>query len=139
MINHKQNTEYEGKIKEAMKERQNTLQYKRQDTIESLSVEVAALGIFDALKTSDIKKLVTKIVEKQPIDVEYNVLKLEVIQQAMALNQTKKDNKTTSNTKVIDVLPLLKLRERALQRGKHPYELLSTKGFIKNCLEEFYN
>ena len=44
MINHKQNTEYEGKIK-AMKERQNTLQYKRQDTIDSLSVEVASLGI----------------------------------------------------------------------------------------------
>ncbi len=45
MINHKQNTEYEGKIKVAMKERQNTLQYKRQDTIESLSIEVASLGI----------------------------------------------------------------------------------------------
>ena len=45
MINHKQNTEYEGKIKAAMKERQNTLQYKRQDTIESLSIEVASLGI----------------------------------------------------------------------------------------------
>ena len=28
-----------------MKERQNTLQYKRQDTIDSLSVEVASLGI----------------------------------------------------------------------------------------------
>ena len=45
MINHKQNTEYEGKIKATMKERQNTLQYKRQDTIESLSIEVASLGI----------------------------------------------------------------------------------------------
>ena len=45
MINHKQNTEYEGKIKATMKERQNTLQYKRQDTIDSLSVEVASLGI----------------------------------------------------------------------------------------------
>lgn len=80
MMNHKQNTEYDGKIKEAMKERQNTLQYKRQDTIESLSVEVATLGIFDMLGTNDIKKLITKVVENKPIGTEYNSLKLEGIQ-----------------------------------------------------------
>lgn len=85
MIDHKQYTEYEGKVKVAMKERQNTLQYKRQDTIESLSVEVASLGIFDALNTNDIRKLITKVVENKPIDSEYNTLKLESIQQVMAL------------------------------------------------------
>ena len=89
MIDHKQNTEYEGKIKAAMKERQNTLQYKRKDMIDSLSVEVAALGIFDALGALGMRKLVTKVVQSHPIDTEYNNLKLEVLQQAMNLNQTK--------------------------------------------------
>src|SRR5699024_7925038 len=63
MLNHKRNTEIAGRIQEAFKERQNRIEYKRQDMIENLSVEVAALGIFDSLKENDIKKLVQKIVE----------------------------------------------------------------------------
>ncbi|HJV15933.1 MAG TPA: ATP-binding protein, partial [Bacillales bacterium] len=82
MINHKQNTEYEGKIQEAMKERQNTLGYKRQDMIESLTLEVASLGIFDNLEINDIKRIITKIVENNPIDTSLNVLKTDSIQQA---------------------------------------------------------
>lgn len=55
MLNHKRNTEMTGRIQEAFKERQNTIEYKRQDMIGNLSVEVAALGIFDSLKENDIK------------------------------------------------------------------------------------
>lgn len=138
MINHKQNTEYEGKIQAAMKERQNTLQYKRQDTIESLSVEVASLGIFDALNANDIRKLITKVVENKPIDSDYNTLKLESIQQVMALNEKKKVHKSKKSIKNVNLLPLLKLREQALQKKKHSYELLTVNGYVKNPLEEFY-
>lgn len=138
MINHKQNTEYEGKIQAAMKERQNTLQYKRQDPIESLSVEVASLGIFDALHTNDIRKLITKVVENKPIDSDYNTLKLESIQQVMALNEKKKVHKSKKSIKNVNFLPLLKLREQALQKKKHSYELLTVNGYVKNPLEEFY-
>ncbi|MFA2811724.1 ATP-binding protein [Bacillus mycoides] len=138
MINHRQNTEYEGKIKAAMKERQNTLQYKRQDTIGILSVEVASLGIFDALNASDIRKLITKVVENKPIDSDYNILKLESIQQVMALNEKKKEQKSKKLIKNVDLLPLLKLREQALQKKKHSYELLKVNGYVKNPLEEFY-
>lgn len=138
MINHKQNTEYEGKIQAAMKERQNTLQYKRQDTIESLSVEVASLGIFDALHANDIRKLITKVVENKPIDSDYNTLKLESIQQVMALNEKKKVHKSKKSIKNVNFLPLLKLREQALQKKKHSYELLTVNGYVKNPLEEFY-
>lgn len=138
MINHKQNTEYEGEIKAAMKERQNTLQYKRQDTIESLSVEVASLGIFDALKANDIRKLITKVVENKPIDSDYNTLKLESIQQVIALNEKKKEQKSKKSIRNVNLLPLLKLREQALQKNKHSYELLTVNGYVKNPLEEFY-
>lgn len=138
MINHKQNTEYEGKIKAAMKERQNTLQYKRQDTIESLSIEVASLGIFDALDANDILKLITKVVENKSIDSDYNTLKLESIQQVIALNEKKKEQKFKNSIRNVKLLPLLKSREQAIQKKKHSYELLAANGYMRNPLEEFY-
>ncbi|PEO42217.1 transcriptional antiterminator [Bacillus pseudomycoides] len=138
MINHKQNTEYEGKIKEAMKERQNTLQYKRQDTIGSLSVEVASLGIFDALNLNDIRMLVTKVVENQMIDSEFSLLKLEVVKQAIALNQKKKELKLRSVISDTNILPLLSISKKAKETKVHPYKLLKSSGYIKNIQLEFY-
>ncbi|MBG9692113.1 transcriptional antiterminator [Lysinibacillus sphaericus] len=136
MINHKKNTEYEGKVKEAMAERQNTLQYRRLEITENLSYEIASLGIFDTLNPNDIKKLVSKVVDNQPIESEYNNLKLEAIQNAMTLNQKKKDQKL-NHTNKDELLPLVRLRVKALERKKHPYELLKINGYIKPFLEEF--
>lgn len=138
MNNHKKNTEYEGKIKEAMKERQNTLQYKRIEITENLSYEIASLGIFDNLNPNDIRKLVSKVIDNQPIESEYNNLKLEAIQYAMTLNQRKKEQKVKS-TPNEELLPLLRLRAKAKERKKHPYEILKVNGYIKSYLEEFIN
>ncbi|MDA2195471.1 MULTISPECIES: ATP-binding protein [unclassified Bacillus cereus group] len=138
MLNHKRNTEVTGRIQEAFRERQNTIQYKRQDTIETLSVEVAALGIFDSLKDNDIKKLVQKIVGENPLDIDFHQLKSDVIQQAIALNQQKKEQKDKPKVKNAEVLPLLTLRKRALDKKQHPHELLKANGYIKNPLKEFY-
>lgn len=137
MINHKQNTEYEGKIKEAMKERQNTLGYKRQEMIESLTVDVASLGIFDNLELSDIKRIIIKNVENNPIDTDLNVLKTNSIQQAITINQQKKENKESKMQKG-ELLLLLTLRTAAIEKKQHPYDLLKLKGFIKSPLQEFY-
>ncbi|PFB81960.1 ATP-binding protein [Bacillus cereus] len=138
MINHKQNTEYEGKIKAAMKERQNTLQYKRQDTIESLSVEVASLGIFDALNASDIRKLATQVVENEPIGAGYNGLKCQVIQRAMDINQRRKQGESSIKDKKKELLTLIVLRNKALEKKQHPYNTLKKNSFIKHPLSEFY-
>ncbi|MEK4967571.1 ATP-binding protein [Cytobacillus sp. FSL R7-0696] len=138
MLNHKRNTEVTGRIQEAFRERQNTIQYKRQDTIETLSVEVAALDIFDSLKDNDIKKLVQKIVGENPLDIDFHQLKSDVIQQAIALNQQKKEQKDKPKVKNAEVLPLLTLRKRALDKKQHPHELLKANGYIKNPLKEFY-
>ncbi|MEC0665820.1 ATP-binding protein [Priestia flexa] len=138
MLNHKRNTEVTGRIQEAFRERQNTIQYKRQDTIETLSVEVAALGIFDSLKDNDIKKLVQKIVGENPLDIDFHQLKSDVIQQAIALNQQKKEQKDKPKVKNAEVLLLLTLRKRALDKKQHPHELLKENGYIKNPLKEFY-
>ncbi|WP_273130110.1 ATP-binding protein [Bacillus weihaiensis] len=137
MINHKKGTEYEGKIKDAMKERLNTLDYKRRDTIENLSIELAALGIFTALNAKDLRNLVTKAVEKYPVDIEYNQLKLDVIQQAMELNQ-KQLQKVVLKEKQTSNLPLLALREKALSKKKHPYDYLKQNNFISEPISELF-
>lgn len=138
MLNHKRSTELSGRIQEVFNERQNTLEFKRRDTIESIVVELATLGIFDSLKETDLKKIVQKIVEKQPIDTNYNVLKTEAIQQAIALNLQKKEQKNKPQSKNSNVLPLLELRKRALEKKQHPYELLKANDYIKSPLSEFY-
>lgn len=138
MLNHKRDTEISGRIKEAFKERQNTIDLKRKDIIESLSIEVAALGIFEHLSSQDIKTLSTKVVETYPIDVDVSKLKSEVIQKAIKLNEDKNSHKETAKLKNIETLPLLKLRNQALNKKVHPYDHLKDRGYIKTPIEEFY-
>lgn len=137
MQGHKQNTEYEGRIKEAMKERKNTLAYKRQELIEGLSGEVGAIGIFDALTVREIIKVTKKLVENMPIETDYNVLKAQLIPQLIELNQKVKEKKQPTVTSD-KVLLLLAARERALKQKKHPYEMLVKDNYIKNPMREFY-
>lgn len=137
MQSHKQNTEYEGRIKEAMKERKNTLTYKRQELIEGLSEEVAAIGIFDALTPSDIKENTKKLVENSPIETDYNLLKTQLIPNLIELNEKVKEKKV----KVVPsgkVLTLLDAREKALKQKKHVYEGLKEENYIKNPMVEFF-
>lgn len=136
MQSHKQSTEYEGRVKEAMKERQNTLAYKRQDLIEGLSGEVAAIGIFDALTSSEIMKATKKVVENFPIETDSNTLKAQLISNLIELNEKAKEKKV----KVVSankILPLLDIRECALKQKKHPYEGLVKNNYIKNPFIEF--
>ncbi|MCK1997439.1 ATP-binding protein [Psychrobacillus psychrodurans] len=138
MINHKRDTKLEGEIRKGFTERQNTLDYKRRDITESLSVEISALGIFDSLNVNDIRTLITKIVENNPINMEFNLLKTDAIQQAIILNQQKKMKKEPRVKKLL-LLPLLEIRTKALEKKNHPYEALLKSGYIKNPLYEFYN
>ena len=131
MQSHKQNTEYEGRIKEAMKERKNTLAYKRQELIAGLSEEVAAIGIFDVITPRDIKETTKKLVENSPIETDYNLLKTQLIPNLIELNEKAKVKKVQvvpSNK----VLPLLDARGKALKQKKHVYEILKNNGYIKN-------
>ncbi|MGJ7922802.1 hypothetical protein [Neobacillus sp. LXY-4] len=132
MMNHKRNTQYEGKIKAAMKERQDSLEFKRQDMFENLVVEVTTLGIFDAISAKEISKVINKIVQTNTIELEYNALKLQVIQMLLELNQREKNKEVVKLNKI---LPLLDLRNGALKQKKHPYESLLDKGYIKNYSE----
>ena len=137
MQSHKKSTEYEGRIKEAMKERKNTLAYKRQELIEGLSEEVAAIGIFDALTPSDIKEATKKLVENSSIETDYNLLKTQLIPNLIELNEKVKEKKVQA-VPSNKVLPLLDAREKALKQKKHPYEGLAKNSYIKNPITEFY-
>lgn len=102
-----------------------------------MSVEIAALGIFDSLDVNEIKELVKKIIENSPIETEFNFLKTNVIQQAITMNQQKRENKAPKIQRV-ELMPLIELRTKALDKKQHPYILLKESGYIKNPLQEFY-
>src|SRR5690625_2756104 len=137
-MNKKINTEIASSIHQEIKERKNKIKYKKKDTMENLFVEVAALGIFDRLRDNDIKKITQRIVEENSLDTDFHQLKSEAIQQAIALNQHKKEQDQKQVSKNINVLPLLTLREKALKKKQHPYELLKANGYIQNPLQEFF-
>lgn len=142
MLNHKEIVSYDGRVLSAMKERLNTLEFQRKDIVESLSLEIGALGIFSALSTKELKNIVENVVKNAPIDTEYNALKMLVIQQAIEQNQKKQDkiaqDKLGRKEKNNESHSLLSIRERAMKRNEHPYERLKKDGYILDPLIEFY-
>ncbi|MGE7114172.1 ATP-binding protein [Lysinibacillus sp. NPDC047702] len=131
MMNHKRNMQYEGKVKAAMKERQNTLAYKQQEMIESLSVEVVAMGIFSNISIKEVQAITRKIIEGYPIGTDYSVYKLSVVEELLKVSKINQSNNIEVNERI---LLLLKIRKNAINQKLHPYELLKKKGYIKNYI-----
>lgn len=138
MQKHQQNTAYEGRIKLAMKERQNTVIYKKKELVEGLSLEIAAIGIFDSLTSEKIIEETKKVIELAPLDTDENVLKAQLIPLLIELNQKEKE-KMKKSIKYSKVLPLLELRGKALKDKNHPYVLMQENNYIKNTIREFYS
>lgn len=138
MQKHQQNTAYEGRIKLAMKERQNTVIYKKKELVEGLSLEIAAIGIFDSLTSEKIIEETKKVIELAPLDTDENVLKAQLIPLLIELNQKEKE-KMKKSIKYSKVLPLLELRDKALKDKNHPYVLMQENNYIKNTIREFYS
>ncbi|WP_342545384.1 ATP-binding protein [Lysinibacillus sp. FSL K6-4013] len=134
MMNHKRNVQYEGKVKAAMKERQNTLEYKRLDLIESLTLEISAIGIFDNLTIEKIRKTVNKHVSQTPASIEESKIKSEIIAALIQMNSEVINKPAVVS---VNLLPLLKLREKSLKDKNHVYFALLKEGYIKNPQEEF--
>lgn len=136
MMNHKRNTQYEGKVKAAMRERQKTLEYKRQDMIESLSVEVFSIGIFNDFTLNVIQNEARKLLKNLHTDVEFSDIKTQLIQNLIELNR----QKDKSKKEIINAdksLKLLNLRKQAIDNKAHPYDAFLKKGFIKSVEMEF--
>lgn len=82
------------------------------------------------------------MVEYNPINTEYNALKMLVLQQAIEQNQKKLDkitqDKVIQKEKNNESLLLLNIRKNALKRNEHPYDSLKKKGYILDPVIEFY-
>ncbi len=89
-INYKKDIELIGRLEESFKERNNTIQLKRRNTVENLVMDLSIIGIFEELNNIDIKKLAEKLVEKVAVDEDYNLIKTMAIKTAMELNEKKK-------------------------------------------------
>lgn len=56
-INYKRDIELVGRLEESFKERNNTIELKRRNTVENLIMDLSSIGIFEELDNIDIKKL----------------------------------------------------------------------------------
>lgn len=137
--NYKKDIDLIGRLEESFKERNNTVELKRRNTVENLVIDLSSIGIFDELDNVEIKKLAKRLVEKFPVNEEYNSIKTKAVKLAMEINEKKKAGKeikeNTKNKKTSE--GLLDLYEKAKKNKKHPYELLKKEGYIKNPVEEF--
>jgi hypothetical protein len=135
MLQHKQGVDYEGKVRSALKERIDTVEYKQKDISERIAVELATAGLFSALMPSEIQITVKNIVDRNPIDTDYDDLKMECLG---VLSKRYKEKQQ----KVIEQAPaatLLAIYEQALKKKEHPYEVLKAKHYIKDPLVEFFH
>ncbi|KEH96795.1 transcriptional antiterminator [Clostridium botulinum C/D str. BKT12695] len=138
-INYKRDIELIGRLEESFKERNNTVELKRRNTVENLVMDLSSIGIFEELDNVQIKKIVEKLVKKVPIDEEYSSIKTMAIKLAMELNEKKKIDKKTKENKEAKKQSegLIALYEIAKKKKKHPYEILKKEGYIKNPIDEF--
>lgn len=138
-INYKRDIELIGRLEESFKERNNTIELKRRNTVENLVMDLSSIGIFEELDNIEIKKISERVVEKLPIDEEYNSIKTIVIKSAMELNEKKKlDKKIKANKESKNQNQgLVALYEIAIKNKEHPYDILKKNSYIKNPVEEF--
>ncbi|SHJ75229.1 AAA domain-containing protein [Clostridium cavendishii DSM 21758] len=135
-LNYKRNIELEGKIQELFKERKNTIELKRRNTVENLAIEISEIGILDELDNVEIRKQCEKIVEQLPVEEEYNNIKTKALKVLIDLNEKKKIDKDKKE-KYINQEGLIFLYEKAIKSEKHPYDVLKKEGYIKNPVDEF--
>lgn len=70
--------------------------------------------------------------------MDYNELKLLVINELIALNNQIKEEKTGTVKENSNLKVLVNLREKALKKKEHPYTLLKEGGYIKDVMNEMY-
>lgn len=135
--NYKSTMELNGKVQEVFKERKNTIELIRKSTVENLVLDLTSMDMFCNLSMIEIKELCEKIVEKAPINEEYNVLKISALKKTMELeeklNNSKKENENVKQSATC----LLELYELARKNKEHPYDMLKRNGYIKNPIDEF--
>lgn len=129
--------EISGRMEKIYEERKNDLELKRKNRTENLLIELKSLNIFQMLSDKDLISIVSKEVEKNPLDIGFDELKGLCIKNAMYKN----DQMNIKNTKkglvnLTNKDSLLKLYDAAINNKKHPYELLQRKGYIKNPMDD---
>ncbi|WP_342442003.1 ATP-binding protein [Lysinibacillus sp. FSL K6-0075] len=133
MMNHKRNTQYEGKVKAAMRERQKSNEYKRIELIETINFEINALGIFSTLSSKEINNVIKKIVESTALNIDSISLKQQIIEELLVLSKKRETGGVTSTGTV-----LLELHKKARNQKVHIYKVFRENNFIKDTIQEMY-
>jgi hypothetical protein len=136
-INYRRDIELIGKIQESFRERKKDVELHQRDRVESLILDLEQVGIFTELSVSDLKNVITKLVESKPMSTDYNELKKLCIIKALELNDNRKEEKENKPLMKIKREGLLHLYDKSIKTKKHVYDVLMNQGYIKDPRDEF--
>ena len=138
-VNYRKDIDLIGRLKEQFKDKEKIIEINRKNTVENLVFDLSSLGIFPLLSNIDMKNLCEKLVDREPISIDYNNIKSLAIQEAIKLNEIYNQKKILKERKVKENFDqgILDIYNSAIKKNKHPYDLLLQNGYIKNARNEF--
>ena len=118
-------------------ERKKDIEIKRKNRTEDLFIELKLIKVAPKLTDDELKTIISKEVEINPIEVEFDELKGKCIRKAIIKND-KIGIKATRKSSIYphDKGSLLEIYNNANCKKVHTYELLKQNGYIKNPIEE---
>ena len=131
------NIELSNRMEQIYNERKKDIEIKRKNRAEDLFVELKLIKIASKLTDDELKSIISKEVDNNPVEMEYDELKGKCIRKAINKNdQMKARTNEAKSNKVINKNSLLELYNKAINNRKHPYELLKKEEYIKNPMDE---
>lgn len=137
IINHEKNIDLNQRIQELFKDRKESVESRRKNTVENLVIDL--MEMFEGFNTSEMRKICERIVEKANLDEEYISIKKKVIKKAMDIEREQDTKVNKCGNKQLVQGGLLDIYESSISKKEHVYEGLKRKGFIKNPIDEFLN
>lgn len=136
--NNLQNMDLYGRIRTMFEDNKTGLENNQKNRAENIFTDLKILNIFQFLTDDELKFIIKKVIDTNPIKSEYDELKGICIRQAINKNDRNKAKQDEKGEPIkINNNGLVDIYEKAKKSNKHPYELLEKQGYIKNA-KEYY-
>jgi len=129
------NLELSKRMEKIYEEKTVERENKRKNRLETLLIDIKTLNIFPKFSDEDLLSIISKEVDSNPLDLDYDELKGFCIKKAVyKYDNLNRDNKKRIKPQKDD--SLIKLYDYAINNKQHPYEILLKHGYIKNPADE---
>ncbi|MDF2503025.1 MAG: ATP-binding protein [Clostridium sp.] len=131
------NIELSNRMEQIYNETKKDIETKRKNRTEDLFIELKLLKVAPKLTDDELMSVISKEVDTNPVNMEYDELKGKCIRNVIIKND-KTSIKTAREGSIYhyDKGSLLDIYNNANCKKVHTYELLKQNGYIKNPIEE---